>query len=131
MIGSNDQGLPLGTNRMYLSFYSPLQLVDAHLDGAVLAMETAREVGHWVHSAFVSLPAGARAELVVELQGELRPGQYQLRHRPQPLAVPDAVTVSVAPMRVDDPADQLPFDPSGGHRETLPGRVDSQLRVDI
>ena len=45
VIGSNDQGLAPGTNRMTLSFYSPLALDWARVDGEALAIERQQEFG--------------------------------------------------------------------------------------
>src|SRR5690606_38125642 len=42
IIGSNDQGLPLGTNAMFFSFYTPHLLRQASLDGEDWQVEVQR-----------------------------------------------------------------------------------------
>jgi hypothetical protein len=89
-------GPPLGTNRMYLSFYSPLLLDRATVGGAPLATESARELGLNVYSAFVSVPPGGNLELVLHLTGEIPPTEeYQLGVGMQPLVNPDVVTATI------------------------------------
>lgn len=96
VIGSNDQGLPLGTNELYLSFYSPYHLKRATIDGEPQGMEYQREFGYAVYSRFVTIPSGATVTVVLELDGRLGVGPgYQLRVGAQPVPNPDTITVAV------------------------------------
>lgn len=96
VIGSNDQGLPLGTNELYLSVYSPHELTGATIDGSPLILETARELGYWVYSTYVTLGPGAQSTIVIDLAGTVEPGDYDLTHWPQPLSRADELTVTVS-----------------------------------
>ena len=87
--------LPEGTNRMYLSAYSPLDLVSAELDGAPIGLEAGRELGRNVWSTFLDVPPGGRVTLTLELAGalDLSDGQYRFDLLPQAMAQPDRITV--------------------------------------
>jgi hypothetical protein len=92
----NPFGLPDGTNRMYLSVYSPWALTAAELDGQPTGLEPGTELGWNVYSRFVAIPAGGETVLRLELAGELPPDQpYQLVLSSQPLAYPDVTRVDV------------------------------------
>lgn len=88
---------PPGTNRMYLSAYSPLDLVSAELDGASVTLEEGWELGRHVWSAFIDVPAGATATLTLELAGtvDLSDGTYRFALLPQVMARPDRARVTV------------------------------------
>jgi hypothetical protein len=101
-------GPPLGTNRMYFSAYSPHLLDRATIDGMPLPMGTGEELGLSVYSAFLSVPPGATATIVLELDGEIEPSEhYQLGVGMQPLVNPDVVGATV------QLADGWTFDPDG------------------
>jgi len=100
VLGSGDPHLPMGTNRVYLSFYTPLALQGAHLDDRALGLESQRELGRSVYSAFITIPPGQTVTLRLDLAGRVRPSRtYQLGIAPQPLVNPDALTVEVRPTR--------------------------------
>lgn len=96
IIGSNDQGLPLGTNRMLLSIYSPFPIAGAHLDGQPAAVETQREFGRLVHTLLIDLPANSSSTLNFELAGlaNLRDG-YDVHLPIQPLVSTDEIAWTV------------------------------------
>ncbi len=94
VIGSNDQGLPLGTNRQYLSIYSPLDLVGATVDGRPVTLETNHEFGWRVYSTFVTIDAASSVQLEVELAGRVDP-DYSLELITQPLVNDDLVSIEV------------------------------------
>lgn len=94
VIGSNDQGLPSGTNRLYLSFYTPLGLRSAKLGADATPLEYQRELGMAVYSRYLTIPSGSSVTLELTLHGTLAPTDtYQLRVGHQPLVNPDAVRV--------------------------------------
>jgi len=89
-------GPPLGTNRMYLSFYSPLLLDRATLDGLPINLESGRELGLDVYSAFLDIPPGGTITLVLDLEGQVETSEeYTLGVGMQPLVNPDVVTANV------------------------------------
>jgi hypothetical protein len=85
VLGTGD-GVPRGTTRLYTSLYSPLQLVDATLDGEPLALEAQDELGVTAYSAIVQIPAGGSVTLVYRLEGTIATGSYRLDSLPQPAA---------------------------------------------
>ncbi len=89
-------GPPPGTNRTYVSVFSPLGLESATLDGVPIEMESHLEAGRHVYSTFVDLPpemGTARLELrLAGRVGGLRSG-YALDVWPQVLTLADRVTV--------------------------------------
>ncbi|MGI9602575.1 MAG: DUF4012 domain-containing protein [Acidimicrobiales bacterium] len=96
VIGSNDQGLPLGTNRQYLSVYSPHLIAGARVDGETHLMETNLELGWQTYSTYLEIGPGETVELEIDLIGQVAdPAAYQLTIAPQPLAEPDHITVDV------------------------------------
>jgi hypothetical protein len=65
----NRVGLPAGTNRLYVSFYSPLALTGATLDGQPTGLTVGEERGWNVYSRFVDIPPGATVAFDVRLAG--------------------------------------------------------------
>jgi Protein of unknown function (DUF4012) len=102
VIGNSIDGLPKGTNRMYLSFYTRLGLTGATLDGQPIQLETQREHGLRVYSAFVNVASGANATLRLELSGDATftktfdGNEYRLDLWHQSTVNPDDVDVRVA-----------------------------------
>ena len=93
VIGSNDQGLAPGTNRMTLSFYSPLALDWARVDGEALAIERQREFGVEVYSLVLALDADSERTIDLHFSGHIDiDGGYRLTLGAQPLSRSDQVT---------------------------------------
>jgi hypothetical protein len=100
IIGSNDQGLPLGTNALFFSFYTPHALSDARLDGEPVGVEVQRELGLRVYSRFLEIPPGESRVIELELEGSLESGSvYELDIFRQPLPNPDDVRASIRASR--------------------------------
>jgi len=96
IIGSNDQGLPPGTNAMFFSFYTPHLLREASLDGEQLGMEVQREGGYRVYSRFLELGPGESVIVELELMGQLPAGNsYELLAFNQPVVHPDELAARV------------------------------------
>ena len=94
VIGSNDQGLPPGTNVAFVSFYTPFGLREARLGGEQVPLEYQRELGHAVYSTYIEIPPGEERTLELDLFGALDMGaDYRLRIGAQPLVNPDDVRV--------------------------------------
>jgi hypothetical protein len=92
----NSSGQPPGTNVMYLSFYSPLQLVEATRDGQPVTTSSHRELGANVYSMEVYVPPGDEVVIDLVLSGVLEPSAtYELTAPNQPMANDDRVTVAV------------------------------------
>ncbi len=97
VIGSaREPPLPPGTNRMYLSVYTPWLLNSAKADGKPLFMAPDRELDRQVYSAYVSIPPGGSLTVELELEGQLdtRHG-YRLDLHRQPFLAPDDFSASV------------------------------------
>ena len=62
---------PTGTNRTWLSVYSPLDLVGLTVDGQEVEVDAGGELGRNVWSVFIDIPPGAEAIVEVELEGEV------------------------------------------------------------
>jgi len=89
--------LPDGTNRMYLSLYTPHLLEAVDVDGEQLLIEAQQELGVNVYSQFVDVPPGGTVQVTYQLTGglDLRDG-YRLAVPSQPTINPDEVSVAVA-----------------------------------
>jgi len=101
VIGSyQGSGLPSGTNRTWLSIYSPLQLLGATEDQAGLPMGSTPELGVNAYSAFVDIPAESTVTVVVHLSGQIAErSTYTIRIRRQPTVetAREVITVHPAP----------------------------------
>jgi hypothetical protein len=101
VIGSyHGSGLPPGTNYMWLTLYSPLDLTGASVDGRVVGFSPAvDELGTKAYSTFLTIPAESSSVVTVALDGSVRPGpSYQLSLRLQPLANAQSLSVSAQPV---------------------------------
>src|SRR5690606_23464155 len=91
---------PTGTNRTYLSIYSPWELEGARLDGEPVELERQREAGRYTYSLFVDVPPeGGTRTVELDLVGALPVGAgYELDVVAQPLVRPDrwSLVVEVA-----------------------------------
>jgi Protein of unknown function (DUF4012) len=98
VIGSplaGDAAPPRGTNRTYLSVYSPWALEGALLDGAPVGLERQAELGRFAYSLFLDIPPGGSRTLTLDLRGRLVGDRYRLDVARQPLANPDMLSVGV------------------------------------
>ena len=88
--------LPPGTNKLYLSFYTPWDLVGASVDGAPVALEQADELGRRVYSTAVVIPPRSTATIELTLSGRrARDGDYRLDVHRHPAVAPDQVRATV------------------------------------
>ncbi|HUF98202.1 MAG TPA: DUF4012 domain-containing protein [Ilumatobacter sp.] len=93
-----DQPLPppAGTNRLWLSVYSAWNPTSVLIDGRPTKLEAGRELGRFVVSGFVDIPASATRIVTISVSGSVPPGgQYVLdiAGQPQPTAEELHVTV--------------------------------------
>jgi hypothetical protein len=88
--------VPAGTNTLYLSYYTPLVVQSATLNGKPIGVEAQTELGTEVYSDFVSIPPGGTATLVYRLDGMVTAGAtYHLQLLSQPLVHPDTLHVRI------------------------------------
>lgn len=91
--------LTRGANKLYLSVYTPLGLVDARVDGRPALFESELERGRSVYSTYVVVPAGGASIVELELEGRLEGREggrpYRLDLHRQPFLAADAVTTSL------------------------------------
>ncbi len=87
---------PLGSNEMYLSWYSPLDLDSSTIDGVDVGVEPQREAGARVYTQLLVVPAGSTRTVVLHLKGKIpKDATYHLQVLQQPLVQSDHVTVTV------------------------------------
>ena len=80
-------GLPSGTSRLFVSFYSPLDLTSVNVDGVPTGVSVGTEHGWKVYSMYVDLAPGQTRAFDVELTGTVaRPDEVVTWT--QPLAAP-------------------------------------------
>lgn len=87
-----------GENRSFVSIYTPHGFDAARLNGAATGLESATELGRWVYSKFVSVPAGGVAVLELQLSGTARLGPggwYALDLDRQATVAPDDVIARI------------------------------------
>ena len=65
----NAFGLPAGTSRLLVTFYSPLDLGSVTIDGQPAELQPGRHDGWNTYSRFVTIPAGATTTIDVQVTG--------------------------------------------------------------
>ena len=98
IIGSNRPDYAAGENGTFFSAYSPLELGQASVDGEVTGFEQQRELGSFVYSKFLRIPAETTTTVDLDLTGRLRlrsDGWYDLALGTQPSVRPDAADVTL------------------------------------
>jgi Protein of unknown function (DUF4012) len=91
----NAVGLPRGTNRSFVSIYSPFQLEQARVRGGPAPLQAEVEAGRNVYSTFVDIPPQSTVEVELDLRGNIEGRRYQLDVPVQPFATVDTIDVSV------------------------------------
>ena len=96
IIGSNDQGIPLGTNAMLATLYSELAVVSASIDGEPVPFRSDTEFGVQTSDFIVTVPSEDTIEMTIVLSGllELSNG-YETVLAAQPLVNADVVSWSI------------------------------------
>ncbi|MBA2609558.1 MAG: DUF4012 domain-containing protein [Actinobacteria bacterium] len=96
VVGPAFPGLKAGDNRLYFSFYSPLEVTEATIDGQKLDLSAAPELGVTARSAFVVVPVSGTRTIQIKLAGLLpERASYRLDVFQQPTVVPDALDLRV------------------------------------
>jgi hypothetical protein len=116
VVGSNDRGLPLGTNRIWFNFYTPLVLRNATVDGKPTPFSSEKEFGLRVFGDVLDIPPGKSVKIVLDLGGQLAlHGRYTVVSANQPLVNPDDMHVVVIPKngRFEPTNSTLAVDASG------------------
>lgn len=91
----NSVGLPPGTNRSYVSIYSPFALDAARLGDQPVPIQSELELGHNVYSLFVDIPPGGTVDVELDLTGSVDGRRYDLELPVQPFATADEIAVNV------------------------------------
>jgi hypothetical protein len=94
-VAGNSVDLPTGTNRSFVSLYSPFDLDAARVDGKPAALQSETELGRHVYSTFVDIPPGATSTIELDLSGTRTGTRYHLDLPVQPFATPDSAAVRV------------------------------------
>ena len=102
-----DPGLPVGTNRTWLTIYSPLAMTRVSVGGHRTSVSTQPELGVRAYSLYVDVPANGNVMVSASLSGTIRSG----------LTLPITVQRS-HPRRRSFPC---PVDPSGAWHLTTQG----------
>lgn len=117
-------GAPPGTNRTQLSILSPLDAARATIDGKPTGIGTTNETATVRrHAIWLDLAPGQTAEVVVELDGAVSPGSYELHWIGQPMLNPGPTEIHVSPL--DSPHPERP-----AVREVFPGDENRIVRYD-
>ena len=86
-----------GDNQLYISVYSPLYLRGARMGDAAIGMASEKELGVFVYSAVVVVPAGGDVTLSLDLEGAVAPHKrYRLALFHQATVNPDEVRLEVS-----------------------------------
>jgi hypothetical protein len=94
----NDPGLPPGTNRTWLTLYSPLAFTRVSIDGTPATMSSTAELGVHAYSNYVNVPSEGTTRIRVVLTGQVARGdQLRVSVRLQPSANPQRSTVEMTP----------------------------------
>ena len=91
-------GLAPGTNRTWLSVYTPFALVAARQGAAPVDVTAVPEFGVETYSTYVNVPPGGTVVITLDLAGRTQPGAvYTVTLHQQPMVRPDHDTVTVVP----------------------------------
>jgi Protein of unknown function (DUF4012) len=94
-----DPGLPVGTNRTWLSLYSPLGVTRVTVDGAPGSVSSGSEFGVTAYSTYVDIPPKATVIVRIWLAGEVDArSDLPMSVRLQPSANPESVAVEITPV---------------------------------
>lgn len=86
--------LPVGTNRLYFSIYTPHSLVGATVGGIPASLESELELGRRVYSTFVDLPPQSEVVVELDLAGRVPVTErYALDVHAQPVVTPDELAI--------------------------------------
>jgi hypothetical protein len=87
---------PKGTNRLWLSIYTPWRPDSTTIDGASTNLQLERELSRWVASTMIDVPPAQSVTIVVKWRGRLQPATtYQLDVVHQPQATVEDLKVRV------------------------------------
>jgi hypothetical protein len=89
-------GLEPGTNRTWLTVYSPLALNGLTVDGQPATATSGAEFGIHAYSAYVDIPPGGQSEVLLKLAGQVQmAGGYHLDLRLQPAVNPVGASAQI------------------------------------
>ena len=111
----------MGTNRTWLTVYSPLAFTGGSQNGGALLVSPLHELGISTYSVYVNIPAGQTATLQLNLSGRLQTGStYALTFRNQPMVFPDQLktTVSTPTGWAELPTPPSPWSPGTQQQQT-------------
>lgn len=91
----NAVGLPTGTNRSFVSIYSPFDLEASRVGGQPVSLQSEVELGRNVYSTFVDIPPGGTVDIELDLTGTVEGRRYQLDLPVQAFATVDEISVNV------------------------------------
>lgn len=86
---------PPGTNRSFLSVYTPLAVEAARVDGQPASLEPGIELGRNVYSRFLDIPPGGTRLVELDVNGTIASDDYVLDLYEQPLVTAEQGEVSV------------------------------------
>jgi hypothetical protein len=124
----NAVGLPRGTNRSFVSIYSPFALEAARIGGQPVALQAEVELGRNVYSTFVDIPPGAAVDIEVDLSGTIEGRRYVLDIPVQPFAKPDEAIVAVEVVGATPASREADVD---GNVATWSGTLDRDRQVAV
>ncbi len=104
-------GRPFGSTTLQVSIHTALRPVSMTIGGIDVGVQVERELGSWVATQTVTIPAGDTAELRLKVAGQLQRGPYRLVVTPQALAT--SPTLAIAAHKTH--ADGSP-NPGAGHK---------------
>ena len=117
-------GAPAGTNRTQLSILSPLDATRATIDGATTGIGTTNETATVRrHAIWLDLAPGQTSEVVVDLDGAVSPGSYELHWIGQPVLDPGPTEISISPLDSPNPD-------RAAVREVFPGDENRIIRYE-
>lgn len=94
----NTANLPLGTNQLFLTVYSPLVARTWAIDGDEIPFNAQTELGRNAYATLVDIPPGKTVTVTVHLTGGIGPSTtYRLVVAHQPMITPDRVQVAITP----------------------------------
>ena len=114
--------LPAGTNRTWLTVYSPMDLNGLTIDGHSASATSGPEFGIHAYSVYVNIPPSGESTVALSLKGQVKPtGAYRLDLRLQP-----SVNPITSDVRVEAEGDWLVAGTSRSTDDWTPGPSERQ-----
>jgi hypothetical protein len=124
----NSVDLPPGTNRSFVSLYTPFALDEARIDGEASALQSEVELERNVYSTFIDIAPGGSRTIEIDVSGAIEGRRYELDLPSAPFGTVDELDLTVTVVGADAVSVDADVD---GSVATWSGPLDVTRRIDV